>query len=157
MSIMKRPRRIMPGLNTAAMPDLVFTVLFFFMIVTHLREVPVKLSFQTPKAHRLDRLAKKSTVSYIYIGRLMDANGMPDKTEGEMLMQLNDKFASPKQIGEYIKQERARMAGEDLTKMTVSIHADRHTPMALIGEVKRQLQQANALRIHYSAQLEREN
>lgn len=145
MSLFRRNSNRMPGLNTASMPDLVFTVLFFFMIVTHLREVPVKVRYRAPQAQRLDKLAKRSAVSYIYIGtREGDASG-------KTVIQLNDRLATAGEIAGYISAERARMTPEDLQKMTVSIRADRSTPMAVIAEVKQALRQANALRVHYSA------
>ena len=36
-SLYRRSRHNVPTLNMASMPDLIFTVLFFFMIVTHMR------------------------------------------------------------------------------------------------------------------------
>lgn len=67
-----------PGLNTASLPDLIFTVLFFFMIVTHMREVQVKVKYQVPQGTELERLTKKSAVSYIYIGKPL----LPDGGKG---------------------------------------------------------------------------
>lgn len=64
-----RDRRQMPQLNTASLPDLIFTVLFFFMVVTHMRTVTLKVSFRVPQGTELTRLTKKTAVSYIYIGR----------------------------------------------------------------------------------------
>lgn len=49
MRMMKRRRRQVPDLNTAALPDLIFTVLFFFMIVTHLRDVELKVKYSVPQ------------------------------------------------------------------------------------------------------------
>ena len=47
MSMFKqRQRRDIPQLNMYSMPDLIFTVLFFFMIVTHMRSVPVMVKHQ---------------------------------------------------------------------------------------------------------------
>lgn len=64
-----RNSRQMPQLNTASLPDLIFTVLFFFMVVTHMRTVTLKVSFRVPQGTELTRLTKKTAVSYIYIGR----------------------------------------------------------------------------------------
>ena len=62
-----RVRRSVPQLNTASLPDLIFTVLFFFMVVTHMRQTTIKVEFRMPQGTQLTRLTKKSTVSYIYI------------------------------------------------------------------------------------------
>ena len=47
--INKTGKRGMPELNTSSLPDLIFTMLFFFMIVTTMREVTLKVQFQVPK------------------------------------------------------------------------------------------------------------
>ena len=145
MNIYRRASHQVPGLNTAALPDLIFTVLFFFMIVTHLRKVELKVKYQVPAGTELSRLTKKSTVTYIYIGRGVGGS------DTKMRVQLNDKLSEVSDIVDYIVEERKRMSPEDVGKMTVSIKADRQADMGLITDVKQALRQANALRINYSA------
>ena len=65
----KSGKREMPELNTSSLPDLIFTMLFFFMIVTSMREVTLKVQFKVPAATELEKLEKKSLVSFIYIGK----------------------------------------------------------------------------------------
>jgi biopolymer transport protein ExbD len=67
----KTGKRGMPELNTSSLPDLIFTMLFFFMIVTTMREVTLKVQFKVPQATELEKLEKKSLVSFIYIGKPM--------------------------------------------------------------------------------------
>ena len=43
MQIRRHRRPEVPMLNTASLPDLIFTVLFFFMMVTHMRTVILKV------------------------------------------------------------------------------------------------------------------
>ena len=45
----KTGKREMPALNTSSLPDLIFTLLFFFMIVTTMREVTLKVQFTLRK------------------------------------------------------------------------------------------------------------
>ena len=145
MNIYRRASHQVPGLNTAALPDLIFTVLYFFMIVTHMRKVELKVKYQVPAGTELSRLTKKSTVTYIYIGRGVGGS------DTKMRVQLNDKLSEVSDIVDYIVEERKRMSPEDVGKMTVSIKADRQADMGLITDVKQALRQANALRINYSA------
>ena len=149
MSRFRRFNHEVPGLNTASLPDLIFTVLFFFMIVTHMQKVAVKVKYRTPQGTELTRLTKKSAVSYIYIGR--PNAGMRHAYGNDYRVQLNDKFASPAEVADYVSAERDRMSPEDQQQMTVSIKADRGTQMQLISDVKQALRQAKALRINYSA------
>jgi len=145
-----------PALNTSSLPDLIFTVLFFFMIVTHMRDVELHVRYTVPQGTELQKLTHKSAVSYIYVGRLSydGTTAGSSSEEGEddqMQIQLNDKVATVDDIKKYIEQERAQMTAEDQARMTISIKADRETPMGQIADIKRQLQQSFALKINYSA------
>lgn len=149
MNFLTHRRRRVPGLNTASLPDLIFTVLFFFMIVTHMQKVAVKVQYRAPQGTELTRLTKKTAVTYIYIGKpqadLRKIYG--NKTR----IQLNDKFAAPSEVADYVSQERDRMSPEDQQQMTVSIKADKGTEMGIVNDVKLSLRQAKAYRINYSA------
>lgn len=149
MSLFRRRSRQVPGLNTASLPDLIFTVLFFFMIVTHMRKVTLKVEFQVPQGKELTRLTKKSAVSYIYIGK--PVKGLQGQYGDSTVIQLNDKYASVTEVADYISNEKKRMSAEDQQLMTVSVKADKHTKMGVITDVKQALRQAKALRINYSS------
>ena len=140
----------MPALNTASLPDLIFTVLFFFMIVTHMRKATIKVEYTLPQGKELTRLTKKSAVTYIYIGHMsrQDSNGNATTDD---VIQLNDKIATTDDIADYIAAEKQRMSPDDQARMTVSVKADRHTPMSLINDVKRAIRAGGATRINYSA------
>ena len=141
----KRREHEVPELNLASLPDLIFTVLFFFMIVTHMRSVPLKVRYQVPQATEVQNLAHKSAVSYIYVGQRINS------VDTTYYIQLNDKIATVEEIGNYIEEERSRMSAEDQARMTVSIKADRQVPMGIIADIKQALQKAYALKINYSA------
>lgn len=149
MILDNRPRRTVPTLNTASLPDLIFTVLFFFMVVTHMRKVTLKVKYTVPQGTELTRLAKKSAVSYIYIGRPNTPSHTP--TADESAIQINDKYATTADIVDYIAAEKRRMSPEDKSRMTVSVKADRNTRMSVITDVKLALRKANVRKISYSA------
>ena len=149
MSLYRHHSHAVPGLNTASLPDLIFTILFCFMIVTHMQKVAVKVQYRVPQGTELTRLTKKSAVTYIYIGK--PTKGMSRAVGEGSRIQLNDKFASASDIIDYVSAEQDRMSPEDQQQMTVSIKADRDTKMGLINDVKQALRQAKAYRISYSA------
>ena len=148
----RRREHRMPGLNTSALPDLIFTVLFFFMIVTHMRDVELLVRYDVPQGTEVQKLGHKSSVTYIYVGRLQtvghDAAAAPRDT---FFIQLNNRLATIDDIRAYVEEERARMSAEDQARMVVSLKADRDVPMRLIADIKQALQQSFALRINYSA------
>ena len=145
----KSGKKGMPELNTSSLPALIFTMLFFFMIVTTMREVTLKVQFQTPTATELEKLEKKSLVTFIYIGK--PTQELQAKMGAETRIQLNDRFADVTEVQDYIYQERELMNESDQPFMQVSIKADKDTKMGIITDVKQALRQSYALNISYSA------
>ncbi len=150
MSRWERRKHRVPGLNVASLPDLIFTVLFFFMIVTHMRDVTPKVKYEVPQGTELSKTANKAGLLYIFIGTPIDAQGKP--MTDDTRIQLNDRFISVAQLGQEIEKERSKMTEADRQNMVVSIRADRHTEMGIINEVKQELRKAGALNINYSAE-----
>ncbi|MDR0745455.1 MAG: biopolymer transporter ExbD [Mediterranea sp.] len=146
----KTGKREMPALNTSSLPDLIFTLLFFFMIVTTMREVTLKVEFKVPVGTELEKLEKKSLVTFIYVGRPNEE--FRKKMGSESRIQLNDQFAEVAEIQDFITQERLSMKEEDQPFMTVSLKIDQETKMGIVTDIKQALRQAYALKINYSAQ-----
>ena len=150
MSRFKRQRpRTVPALNVASLPDLIFTVLFFFMIVTHMRDVDPKVQYNVPEGTELTREVNKSGLVYLFIGKPVDAQGRVIADEPRI--QMGNRYVTVDEIGAEIEKERSRMSEEDRQRLTVSIRADRDTEMGLINDVKQALRKAGARNINYSA------
>jgi biopolymer transport protein ExbD len=149
-----RSRRGVPPLSTASLPDIVFMILFFFMVSTTLRQTEVKVRVNLPSLSQAKKLEKKSQTSYIYIGRPMP--GMQAKYGTEPMIQLNDKLINrdgvpAEAVQDFILTEREQLAESEKNKMTVSLKIDRETPMGIVSDVKQALRSANALKINYSS------
>jgi biopolymer transport protein ExbD len=141
--------RKMPRLNTSSLPDLIFSLLFFFMMVTTMREVTLKVQFKAPQGTELEKLEKKSLVTFIYVG--VPTQEFQKQLGTESRIQLNDSFAEVSEIQDYIIGERASMKEEDQPQMTVSLKVDRDTKMGIVTDIKEALRRAYALKIDYSA------
>jgi biopolymer transport protein ExbD len=134
-------------LNTSSLPDIVFMLLFFFMVSTSMKEVTMIVSVTLPKATEVTKIENKSLVSYIYVGEPMQKK----KFGSEPRIQLNDSFATVDEIGNYILQERENMKESDRPKMTVSLKADAKIQMGTITDIKQALRKAQALKITYAS------
>ncbi len=143
----KKGSREMPEMNTSSLPDLIFTILFFFMIVTTMREVTLKVKFVVPAGTELEKLEKKSAVSFIYVGPPTDQ--LRAQFGSTTRIQLNDRYAEPKEVMDFIYQERQSMS--DQTAQVVSIKADRATQMGYITDIKEVLRRSWALKVNYSS------
>jgi biopolymer transport protein ExbD len=141
--------REMPEMNTSSLPDLIFTILFFFMMVTSMREVTMMVKVQKPQATQIEKLARKSCTSFIYIGQPTD--GLKGAYGSGTRIQLNDRYAEAPEVYDFIMQDRSTMAESDKPFYTVSLKVDHHTPMGVITDVKQVLRKAYALKIVYSS------
>ncbi len=137
--MMKRRKHTVPNLNMASMPDLIFTVLFFFMIASHMRNSSPLVGLQTPTGTQLTQPDRKSALVYLYVGR--------DSKQ----VQVGNHMVGLKGIRQAIQEERQKLSSEDRRQMIVCLKADRQTPMWLISDVKQALREASATRIIYAA------
>jgi len=147
--IKKKKDKGLPAVNTSALPDIVFMLLFFFMVATVMREVDLKVSVNKPQATEIQKLERKSLVTYIYAGS--PRQKYQDKFGKTPRIQLNDAFASIDDLQPFVIQEREAKAEEDRPMMTMSIKADKSVKMGLISDIKLELRKAQAYKINYSS------
>jgi biopolymer transport protein ExbD len=145
----KRTRDDGQNINTASLPDIVFMLLFFFMVVTTIKNAELKIKVAVPTASEIAKLEDKSTVSFIYIGVPTEKYKATFGTSPRI--QLNDYLAKdPKDIRIFIEEERNKMPEYKRAKMTVSLKADKDVKMGIVTDAKQELREANALKINYS-------
>jgi len=138
----------MPAISTASLPDIVFMLLFFFMVTTVMRTADLKVINHVPKATELKKLEKKSLVSYIYVGEPKKQFRKLFGTEPRI--QLNDAFAKVSDIDQFIISEREARDENEVPYMTTSLKVDAKVKMGIVTEIKQALREANALKINYS-------
>jgi biopolymer transport protein ExbD len=144
----KDSKKDTPGISTASLPDIVFMLLFFFMVTTVMRETTIMVQQSLPQATEIQKLEKKSLVSYIYIGSPVER--MQGTYGTKARIQLNDAFATVDDIPQYITAERTARDEKEVPFMTTSLKADQNTKMGIVTDVKQELRKANALKINYS-------
>ena len=144
----KDSKKDTPGISTASLPDIVFMLLFFFMVTTVMRETTIMVQQSLPQATEIQKLEKKSLVSYIYIGSPVER--MQGTYGTKARIQLNDAFATVDDIPQYITAERTARDEKEVPFMTTSIKADQNTKMGIVTDVKQELRKTNALKINYS-------
>ena len=149
MRLYRNRNHDIPALNTASLPDLIFSILFFFMLVVHMRKATVHVKYQVPTATELSRLYNRSSVQYIYIGRPVKKLGQVDGKE--TVVQLNDHLTSIPEIRNYLIRLSAALPPEQRRQLSVSIKADRHVDMGTIMDLKQALREANVLNVNFTA------
>ena len=134
-----------PAINTSSLPDIIFMLLFFFMVTTVMREVTLRVKEKLPTATEVQKLEKKSLVSYIYIGPPTIAS-----FGTESRIQLNDQFARVQDIPEFIAREREARNEADRQFLTTSLKVHNETKMGVVTDVKQEMRKSGAFRINYS-------
>ena len=64
----KGGKKEMPGITSSSLSDIVFMLLFFFMVTTQMRETENKVMVKIPEASESVKLERKDLNSYINIG-----------------------------------------------------------------------------------------
>ena len=149
MSKFSKKKKGMPAINTASLPDIVFMLLFFFMVATTMRETSVMVTNKIPTATEVKKLEDKRLVSTIYVGESLDKgkDGDGDK------IQLNDKIASISDVRNFIFAKRADISDDEVDYMTTLIKADENSSVGTINDIKKELREINALKVTYSTNM----
>ena len=138
----------LPAVNTASLPDIVFMLLFFFMVATVMRQNTLMIENKLPQADQIEKLDKKNLVMYIYAGK--PSQNYKKQFGNEARIQLNDKFADVKEIASFIAAERASKREELIPFLTTALKVDSDANMGLIGDIKQELRKVKALKINYT-------
>ncbi len=146
MSKFRKKKKGLPTISTASLPDIVFMLLFFFMVSTKMRDQELLVEQRMPVASQLQKIAKKTLVNYVNIGRPKDG-----RFGEEPRIQVNDVFIEPREIPQFVEQAKADMPEYDREKIIISLRIDREARMGIVTDVKQQLREANALKINYSS------
>ncbi len=138
-----------PKISTASLPDIIFILLFFFMVVTVMKDSDLKVDVNYPYATELQKLEKKSLVSYIYIGKPKERY---QKSYGSApRIQLNDAFATIDDIPLFLEKEKVKIPEQQRPLMTASLRTDKDVTMGIVTDVKIKLRKVNQLKVNYSS------
>ena len=141
-------KKEMPAMSTSSLPDIVFMLLFFFMITTQMRETENKVMVTLPSASEVVKLERKDLSSYINIGTPIRTLQAQYGTDARI--QLNDSFKTVDDIRDFIAADREARKEGDRPLMTVSIRADEQVRMGIVTDVKQELRRCSALKIMYA-------
>lgn len=146
MSKFRKKTKVKQSIPTASMPDVVFMLLFFFMVTTELRKTAVDVMQRIPQATQLRKLQRKTLVTNLYIGE-------PKKSEQfgtEPKIQAEDVFIDANDIILWVNREKDKLPENEREQLTVALKVDSEAKRGIIADVEVQLRKANARKILYS-------
>ena len=124
-----RNNKEVPGISSGSLSDIVFMLLFFFMVTTQMRESENKVVIKLPEASQSVKLERKDLASYINIGT-------PTR-------QYQAQYGTDARIQEATE----KLLAEGLMGVILVGNVD----MGIITDVKQELRRCSALRIMYQA------
>ncbi len=149
----KKRGKTTPAISTASLPDIIFMLLFFFMVVTVLRNAELKVRVVVPDATELTKLERKSLVHYIYIGKPLKKYQAVYGTKPTI--QLGDKIVRENNIQNeiplFIERHKLKVPENQHGRINTSFRVDGAVTMGIVQDVKTQLRKSGQLRINYSA------
>jgi biopolymer transport protein ExbD len=142
----KEGSKDLPEISTASMPDIIFMLLFFFMVTTTMKQTSVIVKIRAPEAFEVQKLVKKSLVSFIHVGPPLQVAIYGTESR----IQLNDRFALMGEIQEFVFQEREAREEADRKLIITSLKVDGDTKMGVVSDIKQELRKYGAYKINYS-------
>lgn len=142
----KKKGNELPPVNTASLPDIVFMLLFFFMVVTVLRDDNLLVQNRLPKADQVEKLKKDRSV-YIYAGR--PSARYEDKFGKEPKIQIGDKYTDVTNLKFALTEARQKLRPELQDKVMVALKVDEKTNTGMVTDIKQELRELNMLKIIY--------
>ena len=147
MSKFKKKTNTSTNIPTSALPDIIFMLLFFFMVTTVLREQDLLVEQKIPQASQLQKLQKKTLISYLFIGKPKN----PSLYGSEPRIQANDVLINAPEIVQWVNQERDMLPEADRGFITISMKIDKDVKMGPISDVQTELRNADARRVLYAS------
>ncbi|PHN02062.1 ExbD/TolR family protein [Flavilitoribacter nigricans] len=145
----KKRGKAKPAISTASLPDIIFMLLFFFMVVTVLRDAELKVKVVTPFASELTKLEEKSLVNYLYVGKPTQQYQNVYGTKPRL--QLGDKFATVRDIPLFLEKHKVKLPENKRDRITSSLRIDGEVTMGIVSDIKTQLRKSGQLKVNYSA------
>ncbi|MCE7056520.1 biopolymer transporter ExbD [Algoriphagus sp. AGSA1] len=142
-----KKNKVSENIPTSALPDIIFMLLFFFMVTTVLRDQELLVEQRIPQATQLQKLQKKSLISYLFIGK-------PKNTAlygTEPRVQANDVLMDVPEIVQWVNQERDMLPESDRAGITISMKVDKEVKMGPVSDVQTELREADARRVLYAS------
>lgn len=136
----------LPAISTASLPDIVFMLLFFFMVATVMRDNNLLVKNDLPTANQVEKL-KKDRTTFIYMGK--PSERYQSKYGKEARIQINDKFTNLESVQTAITEARTKINEDLQDRFVVALKVDKEANAGLVSDVKQELRKINALKVMY--------
>lgn len=158
----KSTRGEIPATNTSSLPDIVFMLLFFFMVATTTKEVDPTVEVAPPTGTQsvdMTPYKQRSEIDFVYLGKPRNqARGAMFKygyalSLDNVVNENPEGLYSTDKIGTWKKakfdSKPTRMLAP-IEEVITCIKADKTAPSGLIFDIRKELQKIEAFKIAYA-------
>ncbi len=150
LTLKRNDKNRFPQVSTASLPDIIFILLFFFMVVTVMRSKPLKLEITKPNIQDPQNAKDRKLMAYIYVGAT-------NKSSKDYKIQIDDAFAKIEDIRPFVDRQKEKLPIELKERFTISLRIDKAVEMGIVEDIKVALRKSKQQRIIYSANPKLEN
>lgn len=149
MAKFKKKSNVSQEIPTSALPDIIFILLFFFMVTTKMRKTDPKVEIMLPEVTQLQELDETKEALDVYIGYPKDASTFGS----EPVIQVNEKFIQPKEIHQVLAQTLAKMPITRRSKnnIIVNIRVHEDIAMGLVIDLKQELRKSSIRNVNFTS------
>ena len=160
----KEGKKAAPGVNTSSLPDIVFMLLFFFMVATTTKDADPSVKVTQPEGVRAQDMTpykQKSEIDFLYLGEprnparrdqfkfgyalFLDNVAQPDPNE-----LYNSNAIKNWKLDKFDEKKGKVGFNSQLHEVFTCIKADIDAPTGLIFDIRKELQDIDALKVAYA-------
>ena len=133
---------------TAALPDIIFILLFFFMVATKPKKVEPMVTSVLPSGTEIREIDKDRAEIDLYIGFPKNA----EQFGSEPLLEIDGRLIRPKQVPQLILEQIAKLPASKRNPSSVFVYitVDKGVNSGVLYDTKQKLKEVGVRNIIYS-------
>lgn len=132
-----KKERIMPEVSTASLPDIIFMLLFFFMVVTVMRSTELAIPLVLPETMDNEKIKKIDREVNIQVGEASDK------------VVVDGVLVSLDKLVDYLELVAHDIERTNRLSIPIYLRVDRHSKMSKVSAVKLALRKTGLRKLNY--------
>jgi|AACY02.5.fsa_nt_gi Biopolymer transport protein ExbD/TolR. len=149
MGKFRKKASVSQSIPTASLPDIIFILLFFFMVATKMRKADPKVIVNQASASQIQAIPETMESIDLFIGKPKDVK----KYGSAPLIQAGENFIPLDGLYTYIADARMKLPASKRrpAKIIINIKMDENLPIGILIDVKQKLRKMGIRNLNYTA------
>jgi biopolymer transport protein ExbD len=145
MNKFRKKKKGTPEIPTAALPDIIFILLFFFIVTSNPKDEDQLVENVPVQITEVSEIDDPHLVVTILIGTPVDQSTYGSSPR----VQINDKFVALEQIQKVMKEEKQKL-GNNGEKMLIVLKVNSETDYGIVSDVKEKLREIDMRLVNFN-------